>query len=75
MASFAGNGAMFPRMPMMNGMMGPNNHFPPNPMMPGPGLSGTFSPLHRMPFPENVRWVTLAFRKHRSVSVNKKRLK
>ncbi|XP_051738984.1 histone-lysine N-methyltransferase 2C isoform X6 [Ctenopharyngodon idella] len=48
-------GGMFPRMPMMNGMMGPNTHFPPNPMIPGAGVSGTFSSIHRMPFPENVR--------------------
>ncbi|ROL51048.1 Histone-lysine N-methyltransferase 2C, partial [Anabarilius grahami] len=48
-------GRMFPRMPMMNGMMGPNTHFPPNPMIPGAGVSGTFSSIHRMPFPENVR--------------------
>lgn len=56
MVSFAGDaGGMFPRMPMMNGMMGPNTHFPPNPMIPGAGVSGTFSSIHRMPFPENVR--------------------
>nr|XP_005162602.1 histone-lysine N-methyltransferase 2C isoform X1 [Danio rerio] len=50
-----GVGGMFPRMPMMNGMMGPNTHFPPNPMIPVAGVSGTFSSVHRMPFPENVR--------------------
>ncbi|XP_051538392.1 histone-lysine N-methyltransferase 2C-like isoform X2 [Myxocyprinus asiaticus] len=50
-----GNGGMFPRMPMMNGMMGPNTHFPPIPMLPGAGVSGSFSPIHRMPFPENER--------------------
>ncbi|KAL0157313.1 hypothetical protein M9458_048559, partial [Cirrhinus mrigala] len=48
-------GGMFPRMPMINGMMGPNTHFPPNPVIPGAGVSGTFSSIHRMPFPENVR--------------------
>ncbi|KAI2649197.1 Histone-lysine N-methyltransferase 2C [Labeo rohita] len=48
-------GGMFPRMPVMNGMMGPNTHFPPNPVIPGAGVSGTFSSIHRMPFPENVR--------------------
>lgn len=58
MVSFAGDvGGLFPRMPMMNGMMGPNTHFPPNPVIPGAGVSGTFSSIHRMPFPENVRWV------------------
>ncbi|XP_052398392.1 histone-lysine N-methyltransferase 2C isoform X7 [Carassius gibelio] len=48
-------GGMFPRIPMMNGMMGPNTHFSPNPGNPGAGVSGTFSSIHHMPFPENVR--------------------
>ncbi|TRY85074.1 hypothetical protein DNTS_020861, partial [Danionella cerebrum] len=48
-------GGMFPRMPMMNGMMGQSTHFPPNPMGSGTAVSGTFSAVHRMPFPENVR--------------------
>ncbi|XP_076146903.1 histone-lysine N-methyltransferase 2C [Alosa pseudoharengus] len=46
---------MFPRMPMMNGMMGPNPVFPQTPMLPGapgPCGQGGFSPLHRMPFPD-----------------------
>ncbi|XP_031692125.1 histone-lysine N-methyltransferase 2C isoform X3 [Oncorhynchus kisutch] len=53
-----GDGGMFPRMPMINGMMGPNPHFPPTPMMPGgtgPYGPGNFSPIHRMPFQENMR--------------------
>ncbi|XP_076827373.1 LOW QUALITY PROTEIN: histone-lysine N-methyltransferase 2C [Brachyhypopomus gauderio] len=50
-----GDGGMFPRMPVVNGMMDPNPVFPPNPMMPGAGVSGTFSPIHRMPFPESMR--------------------
>ncbi|KAL4630959.1 histone-lysine N-methyltransferase 2C [Arapaima gigas] len=53
----SGNG-MFPRMPMMNGLMGPNPHFPPTPsMMPGVGLCSpsNFSPINRMPFSDNVR--------------------
>ncbi|XP_045077482.1 histone-lysine N-methyltransferase 2C [Coregonus clupeaformis] len=53
-----GDGGMFPRMPIINGMMGPNPHFPPTPMMPGgtsPCGPGNFSPIHRMPFPENMR--------------------
>lgn len=55
MVSFAGDaGGMFPRMPMMNGMMGPNTHIIPNPMIAEAGVSGTFSSIHRMPFPENV---------------------
>ncbi|XP_058251274.1 histone-lysine N-methyltransferase 2C isoform X1 [Hemibagrus wyckioides] len=50
-----GDNAMFPRMPVMNGMMGQNPVFPTNSMMPGAGISGTFSPVHRMPFPESMR--------------------
>ncbi|XP_049336810.1 histone-lysine N-methyltransferase 2C isoform X2 [Astyanax mexicanus] len=50
-----GDGGMFPRMPVMNGMMGANPIFPPNAMMPAAGVSGTFSPIHRMPFPEGMR--------------------
>uniref|UniRef100_A0A8C1QMJ4 Histone-lysine N-methyltransferase 2C n=1 Tax=Cyprinus carpio TaxID=7962 RepID=A0A8C1QMJ4_CYPCA len=48
MVPFAGDvGGMFPRMPMMNGMMGPNTHFPPSPVNPGAGVSGTLSSIHR----------------------------
>ncbi|XP_035386586.1 histone-lysine N-methyltransferase 2C isoform X4 [Electrophorus electricus] len=50
-----GDGGMFPRMPVVNGVMAPNPVFPPNPMMPGSAVSGTFSPIHRMPFPESMR--------------------
>ncbi|XP_071184546.1 histone-lysine N-methyltransferase 2C-like isoform X8 [Salvelinus alpinus] len=53
-----GDGGMFPQMPMINGMMGPNPHFPPTPMMPGgtgPCGPGNFSPIHRIPFQENMR--------------------
>ncbi|XP_070974437.1 histone-lysine N-methyltransferase 2C-like [Oncorhynchus clarkii lewisi] len=52
----AGN-AMFPRMPMMNGLMGPNQRFPLNPSNPGAGpcIPDNFSPLHRMPFTDNPR--------------------
>ncbi|XP_060778551.1 histone-lysine N-methyltransferase 2C isoform X9 [Neoarius graeffei] len=50
-----GGNAMFPRMPVMNGMMGPNPVFPTNSMMSGAGISGTFPPVHRMPFPESMR--------------------
>lgn len=55
MLSVAGDGGMFPRMPMINGMMGPNPHFPPTPMMSGGTGPGNFSPIHRMPFQENMR--------------------
>ncbi|XP_041698131.1 histone-lysine N-methyltransferase 2C isoform X4 [Coregonus clupeaformis] len=52
----AGN-AMFPRMPMINGLMGPNQRFPLNPSHPGaePCIPDNFSPLHRMPFTDNPR--------------------
>ncbi|KAM8839649.1 histone-lysine N-methyltransferase 2C isoform 3-T3 [Synchiropus picturatus] len=49
----AGN-PMFPRMPMINGMMGPNHRFPSNPGA-GPCLQDNFSPLNRMPFSDNPR--------------------
>ncbi|XP_064202618.1 histone-lysine N-methyltransferase 2C-like isoform X6 [Anguilla rostrata] len=51
-----GNG-MFPRMPMMNGMMGHGPHFAATPLSPGAGpcVSTSFSPLHRLPFPDNAR--------------------
>lgn len=56
MVSFAGDiGGMFQGMPIMNGMMGPNTHFPSNPVIPVAGVSGTFSSIHRMPLPDNVR--------------------
>ncbi|XP_073347708.1 histone-lysine N-methyltransferase 2C isoform X3 [Pagrus major] len=49
----AGN-PMFPRMPMINGMMGPNQRFPTNPGA-GPCLPDNFPPLNRMPFTDNPR--------------------
>ncbi|XP_062260006.1 histone-lysine N-methyltransferase 2C isoform X1 [Platichthys flesus] len=45
---------MFPRMPMINGMMGPNQRFPTNPGA-GPCIPEDFSPLNRMPFTDNPR--------------------
>ncbi|XP_041659164.1 histone-lysine N-methyltransferase 2C isoform X2 [Cheilinus undulatus] len=45
---------MFPRMPMINGMMGPNQRFPTNPGA-GPCIPENFSPLNRMPFTDNPR--------------------
>ncbi|XP_070774430.1 histone-lysine N-methyltransferase 2C [Enoplosus armatus] len=51
--SNAGN-PMFPRMPMINGMMGPNQRFPTNPGA-GPCIPENFSPLNRMPFTDNPR--------------------
>ncbi|XP_043990219.1 histone-lysine N-methyltransferase 2C isoform X1 [Gambusia affinis] len=49
----AGN-SMFPRMPMINGMRGPNPRFPANPAT-GPCIPENFSPLNRMPFTDNPR--------------------
>ncbi|XP_007559463.1 histone-lysine N-methyltransferase 2C isoform X1 [Poecilia formosa] len=49
----AGN-PMFPRMPMINGMRGPNPRFPANPAT-GPCIPENFSPLNRMPFTDNPR--------------------
>ncbi|XP_072219663.1 histone-lysine N-methyltransferase 2C isoform X2 [Leuresthes tenuis] len=49
----AGN-PMFPRMPIFNGMMGPNQRFPTNPGT-GPCIPENFSPLNRMPFTDNPR--------------------
>ncbi|KAM8728163.1 histone-lysine N-methyltransferase 2C isoform 1-T1 [Acanthopagrus schlegelii] len=49
----AGN-PMFPRMPMINGMMGPNQRFPTNPGA-GPCIPENFPPLNRMPFTDNPR--------------------
>ncbi|XP_026230304.1 LOW QUALITY PROTEIN: histone-lysine N-methyltransferase 2C [Anabas testudineus] len=46
--------SMFPRMPMINGMMGPNQRFPTNPGA-GPCIPENFSPLNRMPFSDNPR--------------------
>ncbi|XP_028327720.1 histone-lysine N-methyltransferase 2C isoform X3 [Gouania willdenowi] len=47
---------MFPRMPMMNGMMGPNQRFP---LHPGAGaracIQESFSSLSHMPFSDNPR--------------------
>ncbi|XP_061588310.1 histone-lysine N-methyltransferase 2C isoform X1 [Cololabis saira] len=49
----AGN-PMFPRMPIINGMVGPNQRFPTNPR-PGPCIPANFSALNRMPFADNPR--------------------
>ncbi|XP_019734515.1 histone-lysine N-methyltransferase 2C isoform X5 [Hippocampus comes] len=45
---------MFPRMPMINGMMSPGHRFPSNSGA-GPLIPGNFSPLNRMPFSDNPR--------------------
>ncbi|XP_077411797.1 histone-lysine N-methyltransferase 2C isoform X8 [Vanacampus margaritifer] len=45
---------MFPRMPMINGMMGPGHRFPSNSGA-GPLIPENFSPLNRMPFSDNPR--------------------
>ncbi|KAJ8375801.1 hypothetical protein SKAU_G00063810 [Synaphobranchus kaupii] len=49
---------MFPRMQMMNGLTGANPQFHCAPMGPGvvgPCVPNNFSPIQRMPFPENMR--------------------
>ncbi|CAI9547068.1 unnamed protein product, partial [Staurois parvus] len=43
---------LFPRMPIVNGLLPPNPHLPHNPLGPGHGL-GPFSPLTQPPFPDN----------------------
>ncbi|XP_030629549.1 histone-lysine N-methyltransferase 2C [Chanos chanos] len=51
------NSGMFPRMPVMNGLMEPNRQFPPSqmPAGAGPGMTGNFPPVQRMPFSDNPR--------------------
>ncbi|XP_046884031.1 histone-lysine N-methyltransferase 2C isoform X4 [Hypomesus transpacificus] len=48
---------MFPRMPIMNGIMGQNQRFPLTPPNQGAGpcIPENFSPIHRMPFTDNPR--------------------
>ncbi|XP_041102786.1 histone-lysine N-methyltransferase 2C-like isoform X5 [Polyodon spathula] len=48
---------LFPRMPLMNGLMGPTPHFPSPRVPPGPGpcTPSTFSPIHRAPFTDSCR--------------------
>uniref|UniRef100_A0A8C9VI72 Histone-lysine N-methyltransferase 2C n=1 Tax=Scleropages formosus TaxID=113540 RepID=A0A8C9VI72_SCLFO len=48
---------VFPRMPMMNGLVGQNPNFPPMTMTPSRSPCGpsTVSPIHRMPFADNMR--------------------
>ncbi|XP_077470695.1 histone-lysine N-methyltransferase 2C isoform X2 [Stigmatopora argus] len=45
---------MFPRMPVINGMMGAGHRFPSNSGA-GPLIPENFSPLNRMPFSDNPR--------------------
>lgn len=48
---------MFPRMPIMNGLMAPNQQFSPS-QMPhgaGPDMPRNFPPMQRMPFSDNLR--------------------
>ncbi|XP_049337977.1 histone-lysine N-methyltransferase 2C isoform X4 [Astyanax mexicanus] len=51
------NSGMFPRMPVMNGLMAPNQQFPPSQMPPGagPDMPRNFPPMQRMPFSDNLR--------------------
>ncbi|XP_069814968.1 histone-lysine N-methyltransferase 2C isoform X6 [Dendropsophus ebraccatus] len=43
---------LFPRIPMVNGMLPPNAHLQHNPLVPGGGL-GAFPPLSQPPFADN----------------------
>lgn len=47
---------MFPRMPMMNGLMGPNQQRFPINQGAGPCMPDSFPPLNRMPFTDNPRY-------------------
>ncbi|XP_060784206.1 histone-lysine N-methyltransferase 2C isoform X2 [Neoarius graeffei] len=49
------NSGMFPRMPVINGLMNPNQQFPPSQMPPGANMARNFPPMQRMPFPDNLR--------------------
>ncbi|KAM9500181.1 histone-lysine N-methyltransferase 2C isoform 4-T4 [Clarias gariepinus] len=44
------NSGMFPRMPVINGLMSPNQQFPP-----GADVGRNFPPMQRMPFSDNLR--------------------
>ncbi|XP_066537904.1 histone-lysine N-methyltransferase 2C isoform X2 [Hoplias malabaricus] len=48
---------MFPRIPVMNGLMAPNQQFSPSQMPPGagPNMPRNFPPMQRMPFSDNLR--------------------
>lgn len=47
---------MFPRMPMINGLMGPNQQRFPINQGAGPCMPDSFPPLNRMPFTDNPRY-------------------
>lgn len=47
---------MFPRMPMINGLMGPNQQRFPTNQGAGPCMPDNFPPLNRMPFTDNPRY-------------------
>lgn len=49
---------MFPRMPMINGLMGPNQQRFPINQGAGPCMPDSFPPLNRMPFTDNPRYCT-----------------
>ncbi|XP_035392361.1 histone-lysine N-methyltransferase 2C isoform X2 [Electrophorus electricus] len=46
------NSGMFPRMPVMNGLMAPNQQFPPSQM---PNVARNFATMQRAPFSDNLR--------------------
>lgn len=49
---------MFPRMPMINGLMGPNQQRFSINQGAGPCMPDSFPPLNRMPFTDNPRYPT-----------------
>ncbi|XP_047675166.1 histone-lysine N-methyltransferase 2C isoform X3 [Tachysurus fulvidraco] len=51
------NSGMFPRMPVINGLVNPNQHFTPGQMPPGADVGRNFPPMQRMPFSDNLSCV------------------
>ncbi|TSL47723.1 Histone-lysine N-methyltransferase 2C [Bagarius yarrelli] len=49
------NSGMFPRMPVVNGLMNPSQQFPASQMPPGIDMARKFSAMQRMPFSDNPR--------------------
>ncbi|KAI5103767.1 histone-lysine N-methyltransferase 2C isoform X5, partial [Silurus meridionalis] len=49
------NSGMFPRMPVINGLINPSQQFPPSQIPPGVDVGRNFPPMQRMPFSDNLR--------------------
>lgn len=58
---------MFPRVPLMNGLIGPNPHLPHTALTPGGGL-GTFSPITQQPYTD-TRYVKIGSQKQPLLSI------